>query len=52
MGFAAINKNIELPEQGKFNAAEKINFMTLMGNVRELKDDYKDAMRRLDRLTG
>ena len=30
MGFAAINKKIVLPEQGKFNAAEKINFMYLM----------------------
>lgn len=30
MGLAAINKRITLPEQGKFNAAEKINFMYLM----------------------
>ena len=30
MGLAAVNKNIKLPEQGKFNAAEKINFMKLM----------------------
>jgi len=30
MGIAAINKKISLPEQGKFNAAEKINFMYLM----------------------
>lgn len=30
MGIAAINKKIRLPEQGKFNAAEKINFMYLM----------------------
>lgn len=30
MGPAAINKKIVLPEQGKFNAAEKINFMYLM----------------------
>jgi formate dehydrogenase subunit gamma len=30
MGLAAINSKIELPEQGKFNAAEKINFMVLM----------------------
>ena len=30
MGLAAINKNIKLPEQGKFNAAEKMNFMYLM----------------------
>lgn len=30
MGLAAVNKNIKLPEQGKFNAAEKINFMYLM----------------------
>jgi cytochrome b subunit of formate dehydrogenase len=30
MGLAAISKRFTLPEQGKFNAAEKINFMTLM----------------------
>jgi formate dehydrogenase subunit gamma len=30
MGLAAISKRISLPEQGKFNAAEKLNFMTLM----------------------
>lgn len=30
MGLAAINDKFELPEQGKFNAAEKINFMVLM----------------------
>ncbi len=30
MGLAAINSKIKLPEQGKFNAAEKINFMVLM----------------------
>jgi formate dehydrogenase subunit gamma len=30
MGLAAVNKNIKLPEQGKFNAAEKLNFMKLM----------------------
>ncbi len=30
MGLAAISKKIVLPEQGKFNAAEKINFMSLM----------------------
>lgn len=30
MGLAAINGKIGLPEQGKFNAAEKINFMYLM----------------------
>ena len=30
MGLAAINSKIELPEQGKFNAAEKLNFMVLM----------------------
>lgn len=30
MGLAAISTRISLPEQGKFNAAEKINFMTLM----------------------
>ena len=27
MGLAAINSKIKLPEQGKFNAAEKLNFM-------------------------
>jgi len=30
MGLAAISSKIELPEQGKFNAAEKLNFMVLM----------------------
>jgi len=30
MGLAAVNKKIKLPEQGKFNAAEKLNFMKLM----------------------
>jgi formate dehydrogenase subunit gamma len=30
MGPAAINPRISLPHQGKFNAAEKINFMVLM----------------------
>lgn len=30
MGLAAVTRKIELPEQGKFNAAEKINFMVLM----------------------
>jgi formate dehydrogenase subunit gamma len=30
MGLAAINPKIHLPHQGKFNAAEKINFMVLM----------------------
>jgi formate dehydrogenase subunit gamma len=30
MGVAAINRKIQLPEQGKFNAAEKINFMMVM----------------------
>lgn len=30
MGLAAISSRFTLPEQGKFNAAEKINFMTLM----------------------
>ncbi len=30
MGLAAINRKIQLPEQGKFNAAEKLNFMVLM----------------------
>jgi len=29
MGLAAVSKRIVLPEQGKFNAAEKLNFMTL-----------------------
>ena len=29
-GPAAISKKITLPEQGKFNAAEKLNFMTVM----------------------
>jgi formate dehydrogenase subunit gamma len=31
VGLAAVNKNVKLPEQGKFNAAEKLNFMTLLG---------------------
>ncbi len=31
MGAAAINSKIKLPEQGKFNAAEKLNFMMVMG---------------------
>jgi len=30
LGLASISKRITLPEQGKFNAAEKINFMYLM----------------------
>jgi formate dehydrogenase subunit gamma len=30
MGLAAISKRFELPEQGKFNAAEKLNFMSVM----------------------
>jgi len=30
MGFAAISKKIVLPPQGKFNAAEKVNFMMVM----------------------
>ncbi len=30
-GAAAVNKKVALPEQGKFNAAEKLNFMVLMG---------------------
>ncbi len=30
IGLANINKKIKLPEQGKFNAAEKLNFMVLM----------------------
>ena len=31
MGLAAMPPRFRLPEQGKFNAAEKINFMTLLG---------------------
>ena len=31
MFAAALNSKIELPDQGKFNAAEKINFMVLLG---------------------
>ncbi len=30
MGLAAVSSKIRLPEQGKFNAAEKLNFMVLM----------------------
>jgi formate dehydrogenase subunit gamma len=30
MGLAAINKKIKLPDAGKFNAAEKLNFMMVM----------------------
>ena len=30
MGLAPVFKKIKLPEQGKFNAAEKLNFMLLM----------------------
>lgn len=30
MGAAAITDRVKLPEQGKFNAAEKLNFMVLM----------------------
>jgi formate dehydrogenase subunit gamma len=30
MGLAAMSNRYTLPEQGKFNAAEKLNFMTLM----------------------
>ncbi len=30
MGLAAMSSRIKLPEQGKFNAAEKLNFMVLM----------------------
>lgn len=30
MGLAALSSRIKLPEQGKFNAAEKLNFMVLM----------------------
>jgi formate dehydrogenase subunit gamma len=33
MGPAAIRGNIVLPEQGKFNAAEKLNFMAVMSSV-------------------
>ena len=29
-GMAAVSKKVSLPEQGKFNAAEKLNFMVLM----------------------
>ncbi len=29
MGFAAISNKVSLPEQGKYNAAEKVNFMAL-----------------------
>ncbi len=31
LGLASVNPRINLPEQGKFNAAEKLNFMVLMG---------------------
>lgn len=30
MGLAALSPRVRLPEQGKFNAAEKLNFMVLM----------------------
>jgi hypothetical protein len=30
MGLATVNKKIKLPDQGKFNAAEKLNFMMVM----------------------
>lgn len=30
-GLASVNRNVRMPEQGKFNAAEKLNFMTLLG---------------------
>ncbi len=30
MGVAAVFRSIELPEQGKFNAAEKLNFMMVL----------------------
>jgi formate dehydrogenase subunit gamma len=30
MGLSTVSKKIKLPEQGKFNAAEKVNFMVLM----------------------
>jgi formate dehydrogenase subunit gamma len=30
IGLSAINSKVRLPEQGKFNAAEKVNFMVLM----------------------
>lgn len=29
-GMAAVNSKVSLPEQGKFNAGEKLNFMTVM----------------------
>jgi formate dehydrogenase subunit gamma len=31
MGAAAVSSRVKLPEQGKFNAAEKLNFMMVMG---------------------
>jgi formate dehydrogenase subunit gamma len=31
MGVAAFSRRVQLPEQGKFNAAEKLNFMMVMG---------------------
>lgn len=31
VGLAALNRKIALPEEGKFNAGEKLNFMVLMG---------------------
>jgi formate dehydrogenase subunit gamma len=30
MGAAAVSKRVRLPDQGKFNAGEKLNFMTVM----------------------
>ena len=30
MGLAAVTKKVVLPDQGKFNAAEKVNFMSVM----------------------
>ena len=33
MGPSTVSKKIVLPEQGKFNAAEKINFMALMATL-------------------
>jgi len=33
IGPSTLNKKVALPEQGKFNAAEKINFMVLMATL-------------------
>ena len=32
--LAGVSSRIKLPEEGKFNAAEKLNFMVLMGTIR------------------